>query len=151
MSRESDIIDRIKADLQGITGSGYTYDLSGDDQVVIGETFQSHRVPGVYIFPGSVRSSQTGATVLSRYDRKFIVQLEGWVAAANDTPGVSVQAALDLGSDMMKALESDRSLNSLVHDVSLDMISFNGEELQRPGLGACVVQMTITYSETAGS
>ena len=151
MSKETDIIDRIKADLQGITGSGYTYDLSGDDSVVIGETFQPHRVPGVYIFPGSIRSSQSGSTVLSRYDRQFMVQLEGWVPAANDSPGTSVSAALNLGSDIMKALESDRSLNSLVHDVSIDMMSFDGAELQRPMLGAVVVQCMITYSEKAGS
>jgi hypothetical protein len=151
MSRETDILDRIKADLQGITGSGFTYDLSGDDRVVIGQTFQSHRVPGAYIFPGAVRSTQTAATVLSRYDRQFLVQIEGWVPAINDTPGTAVAAALNLGSDIMKALESDRSLNGLVHDVQLDLLSFDGAELQRPNMGAVVVQLTITYSETAGA
>lgn len=151
MSKETDIVARIKADLEGITGSGYTYDLSGDDSVVVGQTFQPHRVPGVYIFPGSIRSTQTGTTALNRYDRQFMIQLEGWVPAVNDSPGTAVSAALNLGSDIMKALESDRSLNSLVHDVSLDMMSFDGAELQRPTLGAVVVQCMITYSERAGS
>ena len=151
MSTETDIIERIQTDLQGVTGSGYTYDLSGSDQVVIGESFAPHRVPGVYVFPGSIKSSQGPGTVLSRYDRQMLVQIEGWVAPTTDTPGTALKGALNLGSDIMKAIENDRTLNANVRDVQMDMISFDGSELQRPGLGAVVVQLTVTYSETAGS
>ena len=131
MSTETDIIDRVKVDIEGITGSEYTYDLSGVDRVVIGDTFQAHRVPGVYIFPGSI-------------------QVEGWVAPTSASPGMATKAAINLGADVRKAIENDRSLNSKVHDISIDMISFDGEELQRPGLGAVVLQITVTYQETAG-
>jgi hypothetical protein len=151
MSRETDIVDRIKVNIQGVAGAGFTYDLSGDDRVVVGESFQPHRVPGVYIFPGSIRSSQTGRTALTRFSRTFNVQIEAWVAPSSSSPGAASMAALDIGSDIMKALEGDRSLNSNVHDISIDMISFDGDELQRPGLGAVVLQMVITYQETAGS
>lgn len=150
MSTETDIIERIQTDLQGVTGSGYTYDLSGADQCVIGESFAPHRVPGVYIFPGSIKSTQGPGTVLTRYDRTMLVQIEGWVAPTSDTPGAALKGALDLGSDIMKAIENDRTLNSNVHDVQMDMISFDGAELQRPGLGAVVVQCVVSYSETAG-
>jgi hypothetical protein len=151
MSTETDIIERIQTDLQGVTGSGYTYDLSGSDQCVIGESFAPHRVPGVYIFPGSIKSTQGPGTVLTRYDRTMLVQIEGWVAPTSDTPGAALKGALDLGSDIMKAIENDRTLNSNVHDVQMDMISFDGAELQRPGLGAVVVQCVVSYSETAGA
>lgn len=152
MSVEVDIIERVQTDLQGITGGGYTYDLSGSDQVVVGETFAPHRVPGVYVFPGSIRSSQSaGTTLLTAYDRTMTVQIEGWVAPTTDTPGAALLAALNLGSDMMKALENDRTLNDNVHDVEMSMISFDGAELQRPGLGAVVVECVITYRETAGA
>jgi hypothetical protein len=152
MSTEVDIIERIKADLEGVTGSGYAYDLSGSDQVVVGETFAPHRVPGVYIFPGQVRSGQSaGKTLLTSYDRTFNLQIEGWVAPTTDTPGEALKAALNLGSDVMKALENDRSLNTNVHDVEMSMIGFEGAALQRPGLGAVVVECVITYRETAGA
>ena len=150
VSTETDIIDRVKVDIEGITGSEYTYDLSGVDRVVIGDTFQAHRVPGVYIFPGSIRSSQSAATALTKYSRTFSIQVEGWVAPTSASPGMATKAAINLGADVRKAIENDRSLNSKVHDISIDMISFDGEELQRPGLGAVVLQITITYQETAG-
>ena len=152
MSTEVDIIERVKTDLQGITGSGYSYDLSSADSVVIGDTFSSHRIPGVYIFPGTIRSSQqAGRTLLSNVDRTLTLSIEGWVAPTTDTPGAGMLAALNLGSDIMKALENDRTLNDNVHDVEMSMISFSGDELQRPGLGAVVIEAVITYTERAGS
>ena len=79
------------------------------------------------------------------------VLFEGGVAPTTDRPGAALLAALNLGSDMMKALENDRTLNDNVHDVEMSMISFDGAELQRPGLGAVVVECVITYRETAGA
>ena len=151
MSKETDIIDAIISDIAGITGAGYSQDLSGADRVVIGETFQPHRVPGVYVFPGAVRSSQGATTVLNKYDRQFMVQIEGWVAPENDSPKSALYAAMNLAADVRKALETNRGLSSLVHDVSIDMMSYDGAELQRPGLGAVILQMMVTFSERAGA
>ena len=152
MSTEVDILERIQTDLQGITGGGYTYDLSGDDQVVLEESFAPHRIPGAYVFGGEVRSSlNAGRTLLTHYDRTMTVQIEGWVAPETAAPGKAVRAALNLGSDIMKALENDRTLNDNVQDIVMSMVSLDGDALQRPGLGAVVVECVITYSEQAGT
>lgn len=156
MSTARSIIENIKSQIaSNVDGSGsYTYDLTGSDQVVIGEAFQPHRVPGAYVFFGGGTTAQTpGTTVLSRYDRTMVCQVEGWVAADSAAPGEAAMDALDLCDDIMRAIESDRTLGLLssgVRDVEIAYNTLDGQELDRPGLGLCILQVTVRYVESAG-
>lgn len=107
-------MERVKTQLQNINGSGsYTYDVSGSDQVVIGQTFASHRVPGVYLFTnGTTTKQEAGRTVLTRYDREMKVQIESWVPSTSATAGTALLDALDMQDDIFRAIESDRSLGA---------------------------------------
>ena len=107
---------------------------------------------GSYTFNLSVPPAQTpGTTVLTRYDRTMNIQIEGWVAAENSTPGNAALEAVDLMDDIMRALEADRSLDGNVRDIEISASSLDGQELDRPGLGLCILQLVVRYTETAGA
>ena len=152
MGLERTILTQIKTQIGNVNGSGsYTADLSGSDRVVIGETFAPHRLPGCYIYPNGINTSQAaGRTVLTRYDRTMSVQIEAWTAATSSAPGTALLDALDLQDDIMRALESDRSLGGNVRDLEISASAFDGHELDRPGLGLAVLMCSISYTETAG-
>ena len=147
MGLERTILNRIKTQISNVNGSGsYTADLSGSDQVVIGESFAPHRLPGCYIYPDGITTAQTaGRTVLSRYDRTMSVQIEAWTAATSSAPGTAL-----LQDDIMRALESDRSLGGNVRDLEISASAFDGGELDRTGLGLAVLVCSPSYTETAG-
>ena len=153
MSTERTILAAIQSQIQNVNGSGsYTFDLSGT-RTVIGEAFQPARVPGCYVYFLNVTTAQTpGVTVLTRYDRTMTVQAEGWCAAENSTPGNAALEAVDLMDDIMRALEADRSLDGNVRDIEISASALDGQELDRgPGLGLCILQLVVRYTETAGA
>ena len=155
MGLERTILNQIKTQIANV-GTGpagtYAHDLRGDDQVVIGESFAPHRLPGCYIYPNGVTTAQTaGRTVLRNYDRTMSVQIEAWTAATSSAPGTALLDALDLQDDIMRALESDRSLGGNVRDLEISASAFDGHELDRPGLGLAVLVCSIDYTETAGA
>ena len=152
MGLERAILTRIKTQIGNVNGSGvYTADLSGSDRVVIGESFSPGRIPCAYIYPNGITTAQTaGRTVLSRFDRTMSVQIEAWTAATSNAPGTALLDALDLQDDIMRALESDRSLGGNVRDLEISASAFDGGELDRPGLGLAVLECSISYTETAG-
>ena len=98
MALERDILNQIKTQIGNVNGSGsFTSDLSGSDQVVIGESFAPGRIPCAYIYPNGVTTTQAaGTTVLTRYDRTMSVQVEAWCAATSSAPGTALLDALDL-------------------------------------------------------
>jgi hypothetical protein len=153
MSTERTILAAIQTQIQNVNGAGsYTFDLSGNDQVVIGEAFQPTRVPCCHVYFLNVTTAQTpGTTVLTRYDRTMSVQAEGWCAAENSTPGNAALEAVDLMDDIMRALEADRSLGGNVRDIEISASAIDGQELDRPTLGLCILSILIRYTETAGA
>ena len=153
MGLERTIIERVKTQLQNIDGgASYTFDVSGDDAVVIGQTFASHRVPGCYIFPnGTTTTQEAGRTVLTRYDREMAVQIEAWVPSTSAAAGTAILDALDMQDDIFRAIESDRTLGGNVRDVELEATTYDGQDLDRPGLGFVACILTIRYTETAGA
>ena len=152
-STERDIVVRIKSNLVGITGSSYNYDFSGSDQVVVGQAMGPVRVPCIYIHPLNVATAQTpGRTNLRNYDREFSFQIDVFVPSTSSAPGNALLAALDAGSDVMKALENDRSLGSVgARDIEIDATAWDGHELDRPGVAITSMVLKVMYSERAGS
>ena len=153
MSAERTILTAIQTQIQNVNGAGsYTFTLSGDDQVVIGEAFQPHRIPGAYVYFLNVTTAQTpGTTRLNAFDRIMNCQIEAWCAAENSTPGNAALEAVDLMDDIMRALEADRSLDGNVRDIEISASSLDGQELDRPGLGLAILSLVVRFSETAGA
>lgn len=153
MALERTIITQIKTQIQAnADGSGsYSNDLSGADSVAIGEQFSPARIPGVYLFIQNIGTAQSaGATRLDSYSRTMTVQLEGWTAADSDVPGQAALVALDLYHDLTMALEADRTLGGNVRDIEISGTTFDGWEIDKPGLGLAVLSMSITFRQTAG-
>lgn len=152
MGTERAILSQIKTQIENVNGSGsYTHDLSGSDAVMIGEAFAPYRLPAAYIYPNGVTTIQGPGTVLTRYDRTMSVSVEAWCQATNASAGTTILDALDLQDDIMRAIESDRSLDGNVRDVEINAASYDGGEFDRPSLGLAVLQVTIKYTETAGA
>ena len=153
-STERSLLERIKADLVAIDGSGsYNYDFSPDDSVTLGTEPPgiSPRAPGIYIFPLTTATDQKrGRTPMNRYDRVLSVQVDVWVPKTSEAPGNAMLAALDAQSDVMRALENDRALNGLAHDIEIDASAYDGTAIELPGYGVSTLRLTITYSEVAG-
>ncbi len=154
MSRERNIVARLKSNLEGINGSsgGYTYDLSDGDQVIVGDQFNPIRLPCAYLFVGSTQTAQTaGRTILSQYDRTMTAFIVGFVQASNDSPGELMLRALDFQSDIMKCLESDRGLNSYADDLEIAGQTYRGAELDLPSLGIAALEVRVFYRQDAGT
>jgi len=158
MGREREIVDQIVSNLQGINGStgGYTFDISGSDQVIIGDQFNPVRLPCAYVFVGGVETNQeAGITILTQYDRSMSVNIIGFVNAANDNPGELMLRSLDFQSDVMKCLESDRSLGNggtvLADDLEISGRTFRGADLDLPMTGIAALIVTVKYRQDAGT
>ena len=152
-STERDILQRVKTDLAGITGDSYNYDFSAADRVVLGSDQEPIRVPCAYVNPLNVTTNQTaGKTRLRNYDREFSLQIDVFVPSTSSEPGNAVLAALDAQSDVMKALENDRSLGSVgVRDLEVRASAYDGAELDLPSIGVASLVVRVIYSERAGS
>lgn len=152
-SKERLILGAIKSQLEGIDATGtYTFDLSGDDQVMVGATMMPDRIPAIYIYASATQSViSPGRTVLRNYDRTLFVQIEAWVNATTSAVGEAHLRALDIQDDVFKAVESDRTLGGEVDDVILSGQTYDGEALQRPGLGLAVVICQCSYREVGGT
>ena len=152
-STEVNILNQVKSNLQGISGGAYNYDFSATDRVIVGQDQEPVRVPCLYIHPISISTSQPAGRVnLKSYLREFRVQIDAFVPSTSSAPGTGLYAALNAGSDVMKALELDRSLGSVgVRDIEIEMSAWDGHELDRPGIGICSMQLRIMYSEVGGT
>jgi hypothetical protein len=158
MSRERDIVNQLVSNLEGINGSSgsYTYDLSGGDQVIIGDQFNPIRLPCAYIFVGRTDTVQEGGiTRLDQYDRTMVAFIVGFVQATNDNPGELMLRSLDFQSDIMKCLESDRSLGNggtvLCDDLQVSGQTYLGADLDVPSLGIAALEVQIKYRQKAGT
>lgn len=153
MARERSILERIKTTIATVNGAGsYTYDFSSTDQVKIGAKYSGDRLPSAYIYSTGITTEQaSGRTTLTSYDRVMSVNVELFVGANSADPGEVHLVGMDAASDIMIALENDRTLNGNALDLELVMQSFDGEEFDLPGIAIVVLQMSITYRETAGA
>ena len=156
MSRERNIVNQVVSNLAAIDGSGYTFDISGSDQIIVGDQFNPIRVPCAYVFVSKVDTVQeAGITRLTQYDRTMVLNIVGFVNATNDSPGALMLRSLDFQSDVMKCLESDRSLDNggtvLCDDIEVSGRTFRGADLDLPMLGIAALMVTIKYRQDAGT
>ena len=151
-SKERQILERVKTQIQTVNGSGsYSYDLSASDRVVFGDRFAPEALPCAYVNLIDINTAQEpGRTLLKRYDRTMQIQIEAWAAVTSSTAGQSILEGCDLMDDIMRALESDRTLNSLARDVEIRASAFDGQQHERPGLALAGLLCSVFYVEGAG-
>jgi hypothetical protein len=145
------ILTQLKTVLQGINGAGgYTYDLSGDDQVYIGEGLTPPRYPAAAVYLLSVQGAH-GAQ-LGRYTRTASIQIQAWVAAQSSDPGERAMCAADLLDDIMAAVEADRKLNGNVKDlIFVQSGTLNGDEMGVPGCGIAIANLETYFTVNSGA
>ena len=85
----------------------------------------------------------------------MIAFIVGFVQASNDNPGELMLRALDFQSDVMKCLESDRSLSNggtvLCDDIKVSGQTYRGADLDLPSLGIAALEVQIKYRQKAGT
>lgn len=150
-SRLRTILTSLKTLVQGINGAGgYVHNLSGNDQVFIGELVRPERYPAVAVYP----LGQHGAhgLQLGRFKRTQNFQIQGWTQAASDSPQERVLMACDLLDDVMTAIEADRTIGGNVYDLLfLEVSAFNGDEAGVPGFGVMVCTLQLWWHTNSGA
>lgn len=140
-SNLSAIIDQLVTTIALVNGAGgYVHDLSGTDQVVVGELLMPDRVPMVSISLDRL-ASEDGPS-LGEYRRTATWTLVGWTAATADTAIARIKAACDLLDDLCTALEGARTLGGIIYDLRLDGVAFDGAEIDQAGMGVVAVSLT---------
>ena len=112
--------------IQGVNGSGaYTHDLSGTGRVGrVRVASPPIGPPYATIVVDEVISSND--VVLGTYRRDCIFTIVGWATAGADTDTAREQGAINMLDDLLRAVESDRTLGGRVYDVIGSGRSFNG-------------------------
>ena len=151
-STERSIFERIQSDIEAIDGTGSNnFDLSTSGQVRIG--IASEYTPGVSIFSAGNSTAQVGGvTRLNAYTRQIPITIEAVSTVTSDDPGEALLSAWDIGADIRRVLENDRSLGGItgIDDVEVEMVAVLHEQ-ESTFAGLALLQVLVKYTETAGA
>jgi hypothetical protein len=133
------------------SGSG-TYDLSATDQVKIGRFLgPAGSVAFVAIASPTAVGAPDGRTLR---DHAYVVTVDirGWVPVASDTPEARSTAALNLMSDLAKAIKDARyntggalkAINAVRGIQAISLVELDGEEFDIPsGWASCFASVVL--------
>lgn len=126
--------------------------LTGTGKVIRGRPPQGRpaTVPCAYVWSDGIVSAQDGEA-LQCYRRELTIRVVAYQQAAGLAPGVRETAALDLLDDIVAAVEADRSVAGLVHDVIMDGASVVGDDFGLPGLLAAEIEARVYWSADSGA
>lgn len=152
MSTRRTIAAALITRLQLINGSGgYTLDLTGDDQIRQTIEIEAIRkdVPVVHFDIGNFSSSNAGQMALGYRSRRLLVTVWGFVPSDLADGTDTALEGSDLEDDLMRAIESDVTLGSNVHDVIIDSATVDGNEVHYSlgGTSVVVMQITMVWTE----
>jgi hypothetical protein len=154
-STERTILERVQTNCQAIDGSGsYNYDFSDTDAVILGmePAATAPRSPGIYIFTVNLDSRRIkGKTPLNSYTRVFVIQVDCWVPRTSEAAGVGMLSAVDASSDVMRVLENDPTCGGVTHDLEINALTYDGEQIQIPGYGVASLRVQYEYNEKRGT
>lgn len=154
-STERTILERVRTNCQAIDGSGsYNFDFSDTDAVILGmePATTAPRSPGIYIFTVQLNSRRIkGRTPLNSFTREFVIQIDCWVPRGSETSGDAMLQAVDASSDVMRALENDPTCGGVTHDLSINALTYDGEQIQIPGYGVASLRVVFDYDEKRGA
>lgn len=150
-STASTILQRIRTVLRAVTaGATYTYTLSDTaDRVQIGAPAEVPTRLSVYISDVQV-STPDGGAPMQMWQRRMPVTITAFVPSANNDAGARILAALDLASDIYRAIESDAMLNENAYHLSIESAAFDGAELGLDQMGVAVLTVVPWWNTTGG-
>ena len=154
-STERTILERVQTNCRAINGSGsYNFDFSAADAVILGmePPAAAPRSPGIYIFTVQLNSRRIkGVTPMNSFSREFVIQVDCWVPRGSETIGDAMLRAVDASSDVMRALEADPTCGGVTHDLSINALTYDGEQIQIPGYGVASLRIVYDYNEKRGA
>ena len=126
----NNIHDALISQIQGVNGSGvYTHDLSGTGKVGRVRTASPPiGPPYATIVLDEVRSGHD--VVLGSYRRDCMYTIVGWGLTGADTDTAREEAAVNMLDDLLRAIESDRTLGGRVYEVIASGRSFVASEVE---------------------
>ena len=144
------VIAQVKTQIASANGSGvYTYDLSADGSVVRGAVLDPPvSSPCVGIFHETT-TTEPGAR-LGYFERTTSIGVHGWVSH-DGTEGDAEDAAADLFNDILRGVESDRTLAGKARDVKADGTFFGGGMIGFDGWGIVALDLTVNWSQETGA
>lgn len=145
-SHASDVLAAFVALVDNATG------LTGTGKVIRGRPPQGtpKTIPSAYVWSDGIVSAQDGEA-LQCYRREMTIRLVVYQQAAGLAPAVREAVALDLLALIVAAVEADRSIASLCHDVILDGASIVGDDFGMPGLLAAELEARVYWSSDSGA
>jgi|15BtaG_2_1085339.scaffolds.fasta_scaffold00097_44 hypothetical protein len=149
-----DIWDTLVTQLQLINGSGvYTHDLSGSSPTRVGRVRLSSppvEPPFAVVVLDEVPSRHD--VVLGKYRRDLVFTIVGWAQSAGDSDELRQEAACNMLDDILRAVESDRTLGGEVYDVLCHGRSFVASEPETGALyGVAVVRAEAYLRVSSGA
>lgn len=143
------IAEAIRNKIATINGTPtYTYSLNATGQVFVGESLYAPVSPFVSI--QGVGWSSDFEAPLTRYKRQVLFTVYGEVAADGTQQNRALNA-MDLLSDVAKALESDPTLGGLAYQLLVTSAgTFDGLEEDGNSFGAFLAEVQVTYQTRTG-
>jgi hypothetical protein len=150
------ITARVQTVIRAIDGTGpYNFDLSrSTDDVEYGDVATAS-LPCVLI--NAVEVDSGDSVLLTKYNHTMTIGLTCYVGADSDSPGDRLLNALDLASDVHRAIAADRvlvgvgTLNELTTRVAVGPgIAFDGASTQLGDMGVVSTSVTIEYRTAGG-
>jgi hypothetical protein len=144
-SRLTDALQALVAALATINGAGggYTYTLTGSDQVIVGMVDIPPQFPCLMIATVTGGTADTSNT-LDAYTHEWTVDLVGFVTAADSTTSGRWYAAANLHADVLKCIKANRTLGGACRDVVPLAQWISGSEAGEVGFGMFGLELRIS-------
>jgi len=153
------IVGLVLARLAEINGAGgYTYDVSGTDQVILDRPITADRLPMVAVYPRGITTVREGVP-LGYHGRLLTVEILGFVTYAADTAQSAVYAAMDFADDIATAIEAAEAYmlgtsavpGATALEVKVDCDTFGGDGMEIPAeVGVVVATLTVKWRVRRG-
>lgn len=126
--------------------------LTGTGKVIRGRPPQGRpaTVPAAYVWTDGLVSALDGEA-LTQFRRELTIRIVVYAQGSSMSPADREDAALTMLDDIVAAVEADRSIAGLVHDVILDGAAVNGDDFGLSGLLAAELEARVYWSADSGA
>ena len=143
------ILDRLKVVAAADYSSGFSgANLSSSGRVIIGAPVGAPLVPSAAII--YIDTIETQGRTLGRYVGESVYQIVCYVGGS--TLEKRIQLAINLGSDIQKAITIDRTLglSGLIEDVLVNQTALDGEEYGIAQTGIALLEVRVSHQSIYG-
>ena len=144
------IEDAIKTKIAVDYSSGYS-GLNLSNRVVIGQSTQAPQIPSATVT--FIDFIEDFGQSMGRYKGDAEFNIVGYVAGTDSTVDSRRKQAINLASDMIKALTADRLLgftDGIMDDIRCSFLARDGDKLGIPNCGICYIRVLISRQTDQG-